>query len=127
MPDPAFKNLPDVLAHRNEVGRKRFREFCPHLSRVLLNEAGVKVYVPETKRCERVVSRPGHQRKGQEGAIAFFDVGPAWHAQRHVSDLLDRWNRPSLRGPGDSSVLQRQRKVLRVQIGELRLEPVLLG
>ena len=72
----------------------------------MLNQAGVKVHVPETKGRERVVSRAGHERERNQGAIALFDVGPARHAQRHVPDLLNGRNRPSPRGLRDGRVLQ---------------------
>ena len=95
MPDPALENLSNIVAHWNEIGRKRLRELRPHLSRVLLNEPGVEVDVPETKRRKGVVSRAGHDRERYQGAITLFDIGPARHAERDVPDLLNRWNRSS--------------------------------
>jgi hypothetical protein len=82
--------------------------------------------VPETQRRERVVTRPGHERKRDKGAIALFNIGPARHSQSDMPDLLNVRNGPSPCGFRDSRVFQRKRKIFRVNVSELRFEPTLL-
>jgi hypothetical protein len=93
--DPALENFANVVADRNEISRERLRELRAHLPRVLLDEPGIEVHVPEAKRREGVVSRSSQERERNQGAIALFDVGLARHGQRHVPDLLNGRNRPS--------------------------------
>jgi hypothetical protein len=76
MPDPAHENLPDIVAHRNKIGWECFREFCPHLAGVLLNQASVNIHVPETQRRERIVPGPGHEREGDKARSRFSTSVP---------------------------------------------------
>jgi hypothetical protein len=106
MPDPTLKDFPEIIADGNEIGRKRLREFRPHVSRVLMDEPSIEIDVPQQKRGESVAPRTGHKRKRYQGAISLFDVSPARHSERDVPDLLDRWDRPPSRSFRDRHVLR---------------------